>query len=962
MVKRLHLLIIFLLVTLISYAQEGNIYLKQYTDYLEGVDNQNWAIKQGANGFMYFGNTKGVLIYDGVKWKLIHTPSPVLSLGADTISGVIFVGCRNNFGYLQTDIKGNQKYISISGKRNGFGDITKIIPLHDHVYFYNSQHIFKVVKDNFFIEHTFEANAKKSFAGEIVHNGELFVNIKGMGLYRVEGSQLFATKRNNEIFEKEEILFSFQFDNNSTLFGTSNNTMFLFGKNSITPYKIHDEKYLTQNLLSDGVGLSNGQMALATLTGGCLIVDKASGKTAFQINYDSGLPDDEIFAIEKDNTGGLWMSHIYGLTRADNSLPFREYSTYPGMDGYLTTNLIYKNTLYAASSEGVYYLSDVKNYQEMEVVSVKKKVLPKKQEEKTAVKEAVAVVVPDQDVVEEDHEKIRKRAARKNKDKHEDGSDDTDGKKKRGLFARIFTKEDSPRRHRKDSIRAAEKMAVTLPSETVQQTTTSTRKRVYHLTSLQYLYKKVEGISQKCVVLAEYKDHLIAGTIGGIYDIVNKKAIAILPTGYINCIQPSASGDKLYVGTKAGLVILRLDKSNRWVIQRAGYTTENINSVCEDNQNLLWLGCRGRILKFHLSTDSTLTAPKFFYFDNQNTGNIVVRKIFGQAAIFLSSGIYHYNTTKDNIEIYPELTSFKNNYTFIASQPGITWVKLNSKWVGLDANSSEKNIEVPYLSLLKKINNIYVENNKDIWIVDHNNSLYKIPNAKILRASQKFNIQIREITDEKGMSLALQNLNLEYNNNSLNFQFASAHYTDESSIQYQYFLEGVMQDWSEWGNHSSIKFPYLPSGTYTLHARARNALGQISEVKKFYFEVLSPYWRRTWFYVLEIIVLSSLVVLSVVLNFNYKNHVVSRALTFLTLLIIVEFIATSIESAVNIGSDNPLIRLALNVMLALFINPIERLLHSIISKRRSGILRILYLFIKPFQKKTVKPKPVRVEA
>ena len=940
MSTKFRLLILFLFVTIIGYAQEGNIYLKQYSDFLEGVDNQNWAIKQGPNGFMYFGNTKGVLIYDGVKWKLINTPSPVLSLGVDTTTGIIFAGCRNNFGYLKTDIKGNQKYVSISGNNSGFGDITKIISLHDYIYYYNSEHIFKVVKDNYFIEHKFIAKGKKSFAGELVHKGELFINIKGQGLHRMEGNQLIAIK-GGEQFENMEILFSFVFDNASTFFGTSNNTLFLLNKNTFTPFKIQDEKYLIENLLSDGIGLDHDKIALATLTGGCIIISKSTGKTLFQINYDSGLPDDELFAIEKDNNGGLWMSHAYGFTRADYSLPFREFSTYPGMEGYLTTNLIYKNTLYAATSEGVYYLSDVKNYQEMDVfVNVKRKVKPQKIE-----KETIAQEEKDEEAPVEGNEKMRKRAERK---------ENVEGKKNKGFFARIFSKGDIHKRERakEDSIA----LAKTLPSETTQQ---RVKKKIYNLQSLNYLYKKVEGINIKCNVLAEYKGHLIAGTTGGLYEIVNNKAFSVLPSGYINCIQPSASGEELYVGTKTGLVVLQLDKNNKWITELAGITTENINSICEDNNNSLWLGCRGRVIKFDALGDFNLEKPKYYYFDNQNTGNIVVRKVFGQAGIFLGSGIYHYNPAKDKIEIYPELSSFKNSYTLIASQPGITWIRSNSKWIGLDENSSEKSIEVPYLSLFKKINNIYVENNKDIWIVDHSNSLYKIANAKILHTEHKFNIHIREITDEKGIALALQNLNLEYDNNSLNFQFAAAHYTDESSIQYQYFLEGVMQDWSEWGAHSSIKFPYLPSGTYALHARARNALGQVSEVKKFYFEVLSPYWKRTWFYLLEIAVLSTLVVLSIVLNFNYKNHIISKGLTFLTLLIIVEFIATSLESAINVGSDNPIIRLGLNVMLALLINPIERFLHIIISKKRSEILRILLFFTRPFQK-AIKQKAVKV--
>ena len=63
-----------------------------------------------------------------------------------------------------------------------------------------------------------------------------------------------------------------------------------------------------------------------------------------------------------DNNHGLWLSHQYGLTRADLSLPVANFSIYPGLKGNLISSLWHNNELYVATSEGVYYLKEVKKY------------------------------------------------------------------------------------------------------------------------------------------------------------------------------------------------------------------------------------------------------------------------------------------------------------------------------------------------------------------------------------------------------------------------------------------------------------------------------------------------------------------------------------------------------------------------------------------------------------------------
>lgn len=78
------------------------IYRQNYTPKDYDADAQNWAILQDRRGIMYFGNSDGVLEYDGVSWRLIETrnKSVVRSLALDEQNrftpegGSIITECR----------------------------------------------------------------------------------------------------------------------------------------------------------------------------------------------------------------------------------------------------------------------------------------------------------------------------------------------------------------------------------------------------------------------------------------------------------------------------------------------------------------------------------------------------------------------------------------------------------------------------------------------------------------------------------------------------------------------------------------------------------------------------------------------------------------------------------------------------------------------------------------------------
>ena len=74
---------------------------------------QNHAIIQDKRGVMYFGNRDGILEFDGIYWRKIPVNEKLVRSLAINENGQIYVGARNEFGYLLPDSVGELKYHSL---------------------------------------------------------------------------------------------------------------------------------------------------------------------------------------------------------------------------------------------------------------------------------------------------------------------------------------------------------------------------------------------------------------------------------------------------------------------------------------------------------------------------------------------------------------------------------------------------------------------------------------------------------------------------------------------------------------------------------------------------------------------------------------------------------------------------------------------------------------------------------
>lgn len=121
-----------------------------------------------------------------------------------------------------------------------------------------------------------------------------------------------------------------------------------------------------------------------------------------------------------------------------------------------------------------------------------------------------------------------------------------------------------------------------------------------------------------------------------------------------------------------------------------------------------------------------------------------------------------------------------------------------------------------------------------------------------------------------------RDLCLEYNQNTISFEFAALDFRDLSSIQYRYQLTGVDDSWVEAGNKNYVTYSNLDPGGYEFYLQTTNADGIWSgDVLKVQLEISSPPWATWWakmIYIALILLFLALLYWLATLRANYVHN------------------------------------------------------------------------------------------
>jgi serine phosphatase RsbU (regulator of sigma subunit) len=812
MILKLRLsLLLFIISTFFSdvFAQEGTPYITHFKESKE-IESQNWSISQDDQNVMLFANRKGVLTFDGQNWDLLKLPYIPFALKKSPLDNKVYVGANNNYGYLERNSKGFIEYKSLSADTADIGIISKIIFTDTTIFFYGENTITRHSVKNPKRFKRWYSKDFRPFTGMFVTHKNTFFNVAKEGLYRIESDTLFPIVT-GFYTENSEILFSLPYSKTRVLVGTDDSELYTFDGIKYYNYDINDEGYLYESILADGQIISDTLYAFGTLYGGIEIVNKKTGKIVYTVNYQNGLPDDEIYSLGLDNNNGLWVSHEFGVSRVDFNIPLHNYTTYPGLKGNLISTLWHNNELYVATNEGVYYLAEVKDYNEVDIWV---KTRTSRQRTSSSIKTSGSK--QSKDVEPEKHTKR--------------------------LFSRLFSKKEEPTVETKQEV--AKKTSTTKPR------TRYVKKTISKLKSINYIFKKVDDINDKCNQLVSTKHGILVASNNGLFHIIDHEADLIKGNRYINQISSKTDSGSYYISTATGQFSI-IYEDEKW---QAKYNfvdfAESVYSINILNGKTAWLG--GNDVAYSFQIDS-LGEPKDLKhyrvktdFPEQYKLDFINDTLF----LYLESGLYYYQSVKDTFELYKSyLDNNKSEIKFLINQQGLPWLKTDNNWVCHNKENKWFVQELNYLKLFDDISSIITDSAKNIWIINNNNQIFKIDHSKFKILQPKFNIYFNNIKTNKGISFELSDLQLDSENNAIYIKIIAPNYIKKNSTQYQYFVDGLMNGWSSWSTNQEINL-IVKSGNYTVNVRAKDIQGNTSEIKSMRFTIKPPFTESNLFYAL----------------------------------------------------------------------------------------------------------------
>ncbi|WP_316842103.1 triple tyrosine motif-containing protein [Pedobacter gandavensis] len=352
-------LILYFLFAFISVAVKANDirsigvpYVQNYPKSLYLSGNQNWSITKDKNGVLYFGNAQGLLSYDGKYWQQYKLPNRqiVRSVLADP-SGIIYTGGFGELGYW-----------SYKNDKLTYSSLTKLIPRNNPV----KDEIWKICSDgkrvifqSFSTIYIYENNKIKAITASkpflFLHQvGKRFlVEVLGSGLFELKADQLIALKGSNPT-NSTDVLSILPYQGNKLLIGTSKDGLFLYDGEKFSTFNTPANSFLKTFHLNNGVKVLNKYYAYGTILNGLIIIDE-QGNVVQQINKSSGLQNNTVLSLYADQDQNLWAGLDNGIDRIELNSPLYFYFDKTGQFGTVYSSLIYNNTIYLGTNQGLFY-------------------------------------------------------------------------------------------------------------------------------------------------------------------------------------------------------------------------------------------------------------------------------------------------------------------------------------------------------------------------------------------------------------------------------------------------------------------------------------------------------------------------------------------------------------------------------------------------------------------------------
>ncbi len=251
------------------------------------------------------------------------------------------------------------------------------------------------------------------------------------------------------------------------------------------------------------------------------------------------------------------------------------------------------------------------------------------------------------------------------------------------------------------------------------------------------------------------------------------------------------------------------------------------------------------------------------------------------------NGIWRYDVDKEVFEIDHFLSGIYKSYNYssgklvttrserelwLFSKESMHYVAPGKLSEDLNVTSipihySVRNAMVGYENMLETDNNEYLfGNSQGYFIID----LEGIKNRQIQSDLSIFRARTWTLNQEEEKLLPLNSrafLSNRYNN--IEFSFAIPEFEKYFTTEFQYQLEGIMDDWSDWQTANNAVFNNLDFGTYDFRVRGRIGEDSTTETVTFSFVIERPFVLSN---LMIFLYLFLIIILGLLVHSTYRNY------------------------------------------------------------------------------------------
>jgi diguanylate cyclase (GGDEF)-like protein len=321
---------------------------------------QNFALAEDDRGVVYLANNLGVIEFDGRTARLIPLPHRTTALSLDRDGhGRIWVGASGDLGYLDSDARGDLRFVSLLGRvplaERKFGDVWQTSVTPAGVYFRTPSHLLRWDGRSMRVW-----KAPQGFHIGNAVEGRLIVREVGRGLATVDGETLHLLP-GGERFADEKIFAILPYgDGRLLLIGRTSGATLLDPTGSRPPEKLVTaaDSFFSERQVYAGCALPSGKFVIASIRGGIAVIDR-DGRLLERIDKRRGLNDETVYFPFVSRDGRLWLGLNDGLSIVSYPSPV---TTLPndgqlGLEGFVESVVRHQGALIVSTGRGIYRLA-----------------------------------------------------------------------------------------------------------------------------------------------------------------------------------------------------------------------------------------------------------------------------------------------------------------------------------------------------------------------------------------------------------------------------------------------------------------------------------------------------------------------------------------------------------------------------------------------------------------------------